>query len=70
MNRTKKVCNETGRVDETGVQREAEREVKKEVEEGHAENDHKKEAFVKQGTELNQKKSALAELEKQLLGIK
>lgn len=51
---------------EEGIQRAAEKEVREQAERGQAENDRKKKAFLRQATELHEKKFSLADLERQL----
>jgi hypothetical protein len=56
--------------DENGMQREAEKAVKEQADKDRADNDGKKKEFVRQATELHEKKFALVDLEKQLGNLK
>lgn len=56
--------------DEKTLQSQVEKEMKEQAERGRADSDRKKKAFVSQATELNEKRLALAELEKQLANVK
>jgi hypothetical protein len=56
--------------DEKAMQSQAQEEMKTQAESNRAANDRRKKAFVRQAIELNEKRFALADLEKQLANVK